>query len=678
MSRRAFLAAVVVLACTLPAASTAGPDAAYAALAGDTLTVIQRPLLNIPAIVVPGSTLTIQCEADPAATGWTAELVFGESHVPMQVVLSAYDPATLWWEIQAQVPATVYELYDLVVRASGGIEDASANAVQVIPEFEDDYYFIHITDAHCPTHLFYYQSGAETDSSELGDLREVIADVNIINPAFVLITGDLINEGELEDFLGRHYFSRTQPALTEFQVPIYLTAGNHDIGGWGSTPPPAGTARRTWWRFFGWKRLNSPPAGAPARTQDYSFDYGPVHYTGLEAYNNYDGWRPAIYGSDSFTSSQLRWLAQDLEASAGSAAHVLFYHYDFQGQINLAGLEVDMALSGHIHRDSDDYSRPYNIITDNVCDGSRAYRLVRVSNGVLTPSSTIHAGSDGSNLSVEYAPANDGTSHSVTATITNHFIERFDHAQLRFLMPNHSGRITVTGGTLLQVENSGPHAVCYVGVDIAGSSTQSVTLDMEFYDTEAPVVAVTSPNGGETWDVGTAYDITWTADDNVGVTSVTILRSSDGGLSFPDTLATGEANDGTYSWAPTGPATTGTRVKVIAHDAGFNAGQDWSDANFEVRDPNASIPSHVVIESASPNPFSQRTVIRFGVPSDGLAEIDLYDVSGHLVTNLARKQCTAGYQQIEWTNDGRIGAGVYFIRLRLGSQTAARKAVIPR
>jgi predicted MPP superfamily phosphohydrolase len=550
--------------------------------------------------------------------------------------------------------------------------------VQVIPEFEDDYYFIHITDSHCPTHLFYYQNGSETDSSEITDLREVIADVNIINPAFVLLTGDLINEGELEDFLGRRYFSRCQRLLTEFQVPVYLTAGNHDIGGWGATPPPAGTARRTWWRFFGWERLDSPPAGAPARTQDYSFDYGPVHYTGLEAYNNYDGWRPAIYGSDSFTSSQMQWLAQDLEASAGSAAHVLFYHSDFRRQINLASMGVDMALSGHTHSNSEDYSYPYNIVTASTCDGTRAYRLVRVSQGTLAASPTIYAGSTGKGLSVEYAPANDGSSLSVTATITNTFGERFEHGQLRFLMPNRSGLITVTGGTLLQVENSGPYAICYVGVDIARYSTQTVALTLESYDTEAPTVTVTSPNGGEVWNIGTAYDITWTADDNVGVTSVSILRSSDGGLTFADTLATGEANDGTYSWAPTGPATPGTRIKVIARDAGLNAGQDWSDADFEVHDPTAGIPPRVVIESASPNPFSQHTVIRFGVPGDGLAEIDLYDVSGHLVTNLARKQCTAGYQQIEWTNDGQIGAGVYFIRLRLGSQTAARKVVIPR
>ena len=39
---------------------------------GDTLTVIQRPLLNIPVIVTVGDTIEIQCDADPAASGWQA------------------------------------------------------------------------------------------------------------------------------------------------------------------------------------------------------------------------------------------------------------------------------------------------------------------------------------------------------------------------------------------------------------------------------------------------------------------------------------------------------------------------------------------------------------------------------------------------------------------------------
>ncbi|MFH1313727.1 MAG: metallophosphoesterase [Candidatus Eisenbacteria bacterium] len=404
--------------------------------------------------------------------------------VPLENCGSVYDPTTLWWTVSVCVPEVpLYELYDLVLSAAGVVEDATRHAVRVIPEFKQDYYFVQITDTHLPTHRFYYESGADTDTSEVLDLRAVINDINLINPEFVLITGDFINEGELEDYQSRRYYTRSQRLLTEFEVPVFLIAGNHDIGGWRSTPPPAGTARRDWWRFFGWKRLDVPPAGAPWHTQNYSFDYGPVHFIGLEAYDNYDSWRYGIYGADSFTSGQMQWLNEDLAASASSVARVLFYHYDFSHEINLNSLGVEMALWGHIHSDDGSIAGPpHNLATDNVCDGARSYRVVRVSDGVLTPLATISAGSSGQKIIVEYDPANDGTNDTVTARITNYQSVRFEHSQLRFLMPNRCDdpEVEVTGGTLLQIDDSGPIVKVYVGVDIDPFTTNqivSVTLD---------------------------------------------------------------------------------------------------------------------------------------------------------------------------------------------------------
>ncbi len=445
---------------------------------GDTLTVIQRPLVNIPTLVRPGDTLTVQCEADPSTTGWTVWLSRGNTQVYLPVLSSAYDASTLWWEISAEIPpVSLYDLYDLWVSADGGIIDETRNAVRLISEFKTDYYFIQITDSHLPTHLYNYQSGADTDSSEVIDLREVMEDIDVLNPEFVLFTGDLINEGELEDYLGWRVYTRTQALLTECEIPMFVTSGNHDIGGWDDTPPSDGTARRDWWRFFGWKRLDAPPPGAPWYTQNYSFDYGPVHFTGLEAYNNYDNWRSYIYGSDSFTSGQLDWLDDDLDAAASSAAQVLFYHRDFQSQISLSSLDVEMALSGHIHRDEGNiHSQPYDLVTNNICDGERAYRVIYVSNGVLQPTNTVSSGSSGQNFRVDYSPANDGTDYEVTAQITNNHNLDFEHGLLRFLMPEDAGNPQVTGGTLLQVDDSSSPHVYYVGVNIQADDTQSVTL----------------------------------------------------------------------------------------------------------------------------------------------------------------------------------------------------------
>ncbi len=450
---------------------------------GDTLTVIQKPLLNIPAIVQKGASFTINCQADPATTGWSASLRHGQTEVFLAVISATYNSGTTWWDLQVQVPdADLVELYDLRVTASGGIDDSARHAVQIIETENQDFYFLHITDTHLPTHLFYDNVASLTDTSEVEDLRSIVEDARLINPAFVIHTGDLINEGELEDFEQRRYYSRSQQILGEFSVPVYLIAGNHDIGGWNSTPPSAGTARRDWWRFYGWKILNNPPSGAPLFTQNYSFDYAGVHFTAMEAYDNYDMWRSSIYGSESFTAGQMSWLSSDLAAASGSLAQVLFYHYDFSSQLNLSSLGVDLALWGHIHSDEGSLAAPpYNLATDQVCDGGRSYRLVRVHNGVLDPRPTLSAGSSGQNMRVDFAPSNYGAADNVTATITNNHAESFQNGRLIFNMPKISSVSkstivpTVDGGTLIQMDNSGDTSLWYVQVDIAALGTTEVT-----------------------------------------------------------------------------------------------------------------------------------------------------------------------------------------------------------
>ncbi|MBK9127920.1 MAG: agmatine deiminase family protein [Phycisphaerales bacterium] len=97
-----------------------------------------------------------------------------------------------------------------------------------------------------------------------------------------------------------------------------------------------------------------------------------------------------------------------------------------------------------------------------------------------------------------------------------------------------------------------------------------------------PVVLVTQPNGGETWTIGSTQTVAWTAYDDVGVTSIDIHLSRDGGAAYTETLATGLPNSGTYNWTVTGPNTTQARVRVVAHDGDGNSGADDSNANFTI------------------------------------------------------------------------------------------------
>jgi len=119
-------------------------------------------------------------------------------------------------------------------------------------------------------------------------------------------------------------------------------------------------------------------------------------------------------------------------------------------------------------------------------------------------------------------------------------------------------------------------------VDSSGNWNNTGTKDVTVLDNDDPSIIIIFPNGGESWQVGSSHTIQWTASDNVVVTSVDIYYSTNGGSSYPYILATGESNDGSYTWTvPNTPSST-CKVKVVAHDAAGNTGYDVSNSNFEI------------------------------------------------------------------------------------------------
>jgi len=458
---------------------------------GDTLTVIQIPILNVPAIHIPGETLAITCIAPSATASWQASLVFGNRQIPLTVTSSQYLSNPARWELAAAIPSAVpvFELYDLRVTASGGIDDTTANAVQLVPSRKTNYYFVHVTDAHMPTRIFYPDTGFNADSTAVDDFRAVLEDINLIRPEFVLLTGDIINEGELEGFAGQYWYGWVQRVLAQFEVPCFLVAGNHDIGGWNDTPPPTGSSRRNWWRYFGWPWLDNPDTNWGRWTQDYSFVYGSTHFIGLEAYDNYDNFRANIYGGQSFIYSQMVWLNQQLQLHPDKT-RVLFHHYDFSEQLDLAALDLDMALWGHVHYNSGSTSvYPYNLATRSTCNGNRAYRVVRVNGSSLQPYSSIYAGSSGATINAVFSPSNNATADSVRCVFVNGQSLSFENSLLKFNMPPGNWDYAVYNGVLEQVDRGPARNVCYVRVNLAANSTQYVSVAAHASPADDPALA---------------------------------------------------------------------------------------------------------------------------------------------------------------------------------------------
>ena len=126
-----------------------------------------------------------------------------------------------------------------------------------------------------------------------------------------------------------------------------------------------------------------------------------------------------------------------------------------------------------------------------------------------------------------------------------------------------------------------------------GTFLTNMTLGASGPDTTPPTVTVSAPNGGENWTAGSTHTISWTATDNVGVTAVDILYSTDGGGSFV-LITTGSANTGSFSWTVPNTLTTNAFVTVIAYDAAGNSGQDLSNAAFTISAPDTTAPTVTV------------------------------------------------------------------------------------
>jgi hypothetical protein len=83
-----------------------------------------------------------------------------------------------------------------------------------------------------------------------------------------------------------------------------------------------------------------------------------------------------------------------------------------------------------------------------------------------------------------------------------------------------------------------------------------------------------------------------------------------------------------------------------------------------------------------PNPFNPETTIRFevGTASGSTVALDIYNVLGQHVRQLARTELSAGSYDVVWdgtdNNGRRVASGLYLYRLRVGEEIETKKMVL--
>ena len=111
-------------------------------------------------------------------------------------------------------------------------------------------------------------------------------------------------------------------------------------------------------------------------------------------------------------------------------------------------------------------------------------------------------------------------------------------------------------------------------------------VTVTFDDGSGPFVVTYPSATGIVWTTSTSETVTWSVAGTDGApvncNSVDILLSTDGGLTYPTTLASGVPNDGSETITVPGTPTTTARVMVINSNGTFF---DISDNDFEIAGP---------------------------------------------------------------------------------------------
>jgi len=89
----------------------------------------------------------------------------------------------------------------------------------------------------------------------------------------------------------------------------------------------------------------------------------------------------------------------------------------------------------------------------------------------------------------------------------------------------------------------------------------------------------------------------------------------------------------------------------------------------------ADVPSFVTLKQNYPNPFNPVTTIAYSLDKPGKVSIQVYDITGRLVTELVNEYKTSGNYKVSW-NATSMSSGVYFYKLQALGQTLTKSLTL--
>ena len=91
-------------------------------------------------------------------------------------------------------------------------------------------------------------------------------------------------------------------------------------------------------------------------------------------------------------------------------------------------------------------------------------------------------------------------------------------------------------------------------------------------------------------------------------------------------------------------------------------------------------PNKFSLKGNYPNPFNPSTTIRYGLDTDSYVTVDIYDITGQLISTLYKNNQTQGWHSVIWSGTNQYGeqvpAGLYFCRIATGNEFKTTKLML--
>jgi len=425
--------------------------------------VIQRPRLGVPAVQLAGEQFEIVIkQSQPFAQlkplPWRAHLRSPyQNDVMLKIEKEQQQGANRILTVRIPM-ATLNGAYSLHLQ-QGEQQHRQIKAVHIKTSFNNETRFIHLAD----------QEGILGDEERYARMQHQVAEINLINPDFVLVSGDIAGYGRWPEY------RRMKEILANIDAPVVVAPGNHEYRGWG---------------------------GYLA-----TFAY-PYHQVDIGNYSILS--LNSSHGRDQLTQSQYRWLRGQLKQHRTQVNLVQMHHPMFFRR-NLVGMrdelvqefnhyQVPAVFAGHWHSDAIfnnlgerqmlSYTFPGTkyIITTAAAAGARpsdavapphnGYRLIRMLGNQIRNYSTDFDG-DGYRDADSSIPS--GKLHITplpnnALEIRNELYEDFKRAKVSLTAPKQQKVLGVSHGHIVQISQEGNQKRYHIEFNLPADSQISLRL----------------------------------------------------------------------------------------------------------------------------------------------------------------------------------------------------------